>query len=263
MNALDTTYQTQLETLTELNNQFEEFLNLDESQDVTYSTGTGPSLAKVIAAIRQIQFVQPVKSFKTYTAMVAATSILTTDDVIQVTTDPDTTKNGYYKMYSAGGSSYTFGKVNYASLYDLGNQLPNPWNFDSVSYSVAINPKSLYTASITKSSVSSYYTTLDGKIEFLSADNAIAYATDFRLDIFLAKGNNLTFFVNKINEKNYGVTGTFVAPVLTVAKTAEDSSPTEILLLSLTTPTDGTNKILGTMTITFKGIDKDIFVQVN
>lgn len=126
--SLDQQYSNLVTALSDLNAQYNSFLNGDEDDTITLNNGKViKTLSGVIDDLKRFKYVQKVVDQKLYSDMIAADSTLEDGLLVRVWGDTGLV-NGLYRKQSAG--QYT--KISYKDIYDLGGVLPDPWNFIQV-----------------------------------------------------------------------------------------------------------------------------------
>lgn len=247
-------YDLAVQKLSDLNKHLEDFLNLDKDSNVNTSAGQIPSLRRVIEGLKRIQYVQKLKSFPTLTDAFAALENIVESDLVQVTGGLET---GLYKKTEIDETTYTLDKVDYADLYDLGNKLPSPWNYQTFEYTGTNSSVEVFTASIEKSAIVNYFDELTGTIKFKSDD--IFYTADFKLRIRVyAESSVVQINFYPYNVYSVGATGT--VPSLDVEYSYDEVNTNADFAIKLLTPKDDEGVVLqGTTTITFNQFDHEVY----
>lgn len=125
---VDTKHQQLILDFEKLNDKLNKFINGAADEYVQLDSGMVKTVAGIATAMQRFKYVQQIIDYKLYDDMIAADLMIEDGMLIRVYGDLDTV-NGIYRK----DASNTYTKVNYSEIYDLRDQLPNPWNFTHTS----------------------------------------------------------------------------------------------------------------------------------
>lgn len=188
---LDQKYSKLIDDLGKLNAKFNRFINGDESVVVPTDSGGIRSVAGTVAELLRFRYVQKVIDHRLYSDMVADNANIEEGMLVRVFGDADQI-NGLYKK--TGPASFL--RVVYSDLYDLGNKLPNPWNYQMITLSKldTVDAKKLLTFNHPTSSTDIFSEMLRGNITYTTTEPGFKGVSSRSFKLLISTGDQNTKF---------------------------------------------------------------------
>lgn len=255
--TLDQKYSAIIDQLGVLNTKFNRFINGDETVVVPTDSGGIRSIAGTTAELLRFRYVQKVIDHRLYSDMVADSPNIEVGMLIRVYGDTDAI-NGLYKKTDTG-----FLRVTYSDLYDLGNKLPNPWNYQyiKVNPTDTVDSKQLLVYTEPLSSTDIFSQILRGNLTYTTTGAGVRGVSSRSFKLLISTGDtNLKTFNYQTskditNDIDGGLAAFATTPQLDVAFSTDAFNHTVSIWFKPPTDAQG-NPVQGTAEITFEGIDR-------
>ena len=193
-------YSASIDNIAALNDKFDLFINGNDDDYIVNEKGVViKSLAGIQKELKSFKYVQKIIDFDTYANMLIADSLIEIGILCRVWGDSNITLNGIYRK--SGNAAYV--KISYADIYDLGNMLPNPWNYISISKSpIEFNRDiKLFKTSLPNMIGKTFMRVIEGDLTALTETQNYrgTYSTKFK--IHLAVGGSIAKSIVSIHDR--------------------------------------------------------------
>lgn len=205
MITIDQKYADSIAQISILNDKFNRFINGKDDDFILNDKGQViKSIAGIQKDLKSFKYVQKVMDFQTYSDVIVSDSLIETEMLCRVWGDIDNGLNGIYRKKST--ASYV--KISYSDIYDLGNLLPNPWNYINISKTpIEYNRDiKLFTTKLPNMVGKSFTRIIEGDLQALTdvQNYRSSYSTKFKIHLVVAD-NIAKFLVVLYNSTTIGL----------------------------------------------------------
>ena len=219
--------------------KLEKLMNGADNETVQTTNGQVPTIAGIIKQAKQFKHVLPVIDYKLYSDLQsdALANLLIPGQLYRVWGDTSPIHNGFFRVDEVDATLTI--KTDYSDIYDLRQNLPNPWNYiDTTIYGSQILTSKVCSWTISKTSVDSFAQSLEGTIHMTDTTPAQEKLTQTTFKLMFAYNET---FLNRVkqsynivfsNTLQIGATvGT--TPTIKIWVTIEDSVIADLATISL------------------------------
>lgn len=217
----------------------EKIINGAENETVSTNNGQVPTLAGLVKQTRQFTHVLPVIDYKRHVELVAdgLADLLKVGQIYRVWGDDDKIKNGFYRVEESNIKLPL--KSDYSDIYDLKQNLPNPWNYiDKTVYGSEISTTRVCSWVVGKTGTDSFSQSLEGTLHATSTLSGSESMSQIDFKLMFAYNEN---FPSRIKQ-TYAIThntnldiGSVIAtkPDLKLFAIVEDTTMSDLVKISL------------------------------
>lgn len=255
----ETSYAVLLQNLSNLNAQISQFVNGTASETVTTTAGQIKTLAGIEQASMAVGYLQKIIDVSTVSYIISHAASYSIGQLFRVWGETVPTTNGIYELITLTSVN----KVSYADLYDLKQFVPNPFNYNSITFNEANTAAPLLITTIVQPVQSVKFTLDDFELDwtYVVSSNATYYSYHANNGITVrCSGQAANTYFSDVGN-GLGITSHFYStstystvPMISVTYTYTTTQ--HIFSVYLNPPTDINSVVVpGSGIIRFKGVD--------